>query len=153
MLVSYRNDISASQPSAVTPAISPIPLVVVTDILTTTNDTGIRGDTANVTLSDDGLQSEGKSTKDPEAMLEDLRQFIEEMGLKLGEGWEAIFKQRPSNPLVSDKIFISPDGHKFRSRLQVVRYLENPKSRTNLQSVTQRTNVQPTAQRVCCALA
>ena len=172
VFASYRNNLLPALPTptispgislstALTPTISPgIPLVGVPDILTTTNDSGIQGDTAQ--LSDDGVRSEGKETKEPERMLEDLRLFIADMGLKLEEGWEVIIKHRPSNLLITDKIYISPDGHKFRSRLQVARFLENPKRKTHLQSIAQRINVQPAAQkanvhpapqRVCCDYA
>jgi hypothetical protein len=137
VFVSCRDVVSASQPLALTPAMSPqSPVVGVTDTLTTTNDTGTQEDRAEL-----------------EPMLEDLRQFITGMDLKLEEGWEVIIKHRPSNPLVTDKIYISPDGHKFRSRLQVARFLENPKPKTNAYSVAQRTNVHPSAQRVRCGYA
>ncbi|KAG0577270.1 hypothetical protein KC19_5G143600 [Ceratodon purpureus] len=128
-------NVSAPQPSSLTPAPVPapvpahiqampsqIPVLGVTDTLTTTDDKGILGDGG-------GSQQQ---------LLEDLRTFIEGMNLKLEKGWEVIIKHRPSNPLVTDKIYISPEGHKFRSRLQVARFLENPKSRTNVQSAAQR---------------
>lgn len=149
VFVSYRNSISASQPSALTPTMSPqIPLVSVTGRLTTANNTEIQGDPAIVPLVDDGFHSDEKHPKDPEDMLEDLRHFISSMGGRLEKGWEVIRKRRPSNPHVFEKIFISPDKQKFRSRLAVARFLGL--------SVFQReskTDVQPAAQRVCSRYA
>jgi len=145
VFVSYRNNISALQASVPTPTTTPqIPLVGVTDRLTAANETEIQGDPAIVALVDDGFHSDEKHSKDPEGMLEDLRQFIASMNGKLEKGWEAIRKRRPSNPQVFEKIYISPDKQKFRSRLAVARFL-GVSDRIQRES---RISVQPAAQMV-----
>lgn len=145
LYVSYRNSISALQPSAPTTTMFPqIHSAGVADISTKANETEIQGDPAIVPLVDDGFHSDEKHSNDPDGMLEDLRKFIESMNGRLEKGWEVIRKRRPSNPHVFEKIYISPDKQKFRSRLAVARFL-GISEKIQRESTT---NVQPAAQRV-----
>lgn len=136
----YRNSISASATT--------IPQSIsggATDILTTANEREIHEDSAyDGAHSDSAYDGAHNDKHDPESMLEDLRQFIAGMDGRLEKGWEVIRKRRPSNPQLIEKIFISPNKQKFRSRLAVARFL-GLSHRSQRES---RLSAEPAAQRV-----
>ncbi|CAM6010122.1 unnamed protein product [Sphagnum balticum] len=61
--------------------------------------------------------------KEKEDTLQMLRSFVAEKHGELGNGWDVVIRRRQGNDRVCDKYFVSPDKQRFRSRLEVVRYL------------------------------
>ncbi|KAJ7564901.1 hypothetical protein O6H91_02G038800 [Diphasiastrum complanatum] len=64
--------------------------------------------------------------------MQSLKAFIQEKQGCLGEGWRVEVKRRKKEPnSIVDKIFYSPDKQKFRSRVEVARFLGLLDSKTD----------------------
>lgn len=74
-----------------------------------------------ILLPGESLTERDELLKDAKESIVQLRTFITALRGDLGEGWEAVLRRKHTGVL--DKYFLSPAKRKYRSRLQVARYL------------------------------